>query len=304
MRNNESGLNKLLNKPNVQNSGYFHTASEILKQPKMWQETMDCVLGSARELHEFLGNNPRLIFSGAGSSHFVGISIVPALRRVFAYAEAISSTEIVMDPETAFPREDFILVSFARSGNSPEGNAAVSLAEKLRPGMVMHLAITCNADGDLAKIVKGLGPKGFVLDLPAETNDVGLAMTSSFTSMTLAGLLLQYVYTEEFEKCKRYVSSLIEVGNKVISGFDSFASEISREAYTRVFFISSRPFFGGAYEAHLKVQELSGGTLVAYASDTLGLRHGFMASINEESLIVLTSSSNANRKQYEYDLLK
>ncbi len=43
-----------------------------------------------------------------------------------------------------------LLVSFARSGNSPESVAAVELAEHFLGGRVFHLVITCNADGALA----------------------------------------------------------------------------------------------------------------------------------------------------------
>jgi tagatose-6-phosphate ketose/aldose isomerase len=129
-------------------------------------------------------------------------------------------------------------------------------------------------------------------------------MTSSFTSMVLAGLLLQYINHDFIANSKADVDALSELGKHIMGKFDEVARRISNEDFARIYFIASRPYFGGALEAHLKVQELSGGSIVAYASDTLGLRHGFMASIDDQSIVVLTSSSNAYRKQYELDILR
>jgi len=299
MCNNKNGLEKLLERSNVLTSGYVHTATEILSQPTLWKETFERVLQSREQLHKLLRDSPRLVFSGAGSSHFVGVSIAAALKKVFISAEAISSTDIVMDPESAFPKENFILVSFARSGNSPEGNEAIALAEKLCKERVTHLVITCNVNGELSRIGNELGERGLVLDLPKETNDKGLAMTSSFTSMVLSGLMLEYAYKDDFKACETYLETLCKIGEHVICEFDEIAQNVSKSHFSRLFFISSRPYFGGALEAHLKVQELSGGNIVAYASDTLGFRHGFMASVNDDSVIILTSSSNPIRKKYE-----
>ncbi|MGE0073641.1 MAG: SIS domain-containing protein [Sphaerochaetaceae bacterium] len=304
MKETLTGLEELLGKAGAGSSGYIHTATEILSQPTMWRETWKCVNQASMQLKALLGDSPRLILSGAGSSHFVGVSVAPMLRKIFPYAEAVSSTDIVMDPESVFPKQDFILVSFARSGNSPEGIAVVDLAEKLCADNVKHLAITCNPKGELAKIVGAMGSKGYVLNLPEGTNDKGLAMTSSFTSMVLAGLLLQYIDNDTIASSRADVDVLSELGQHILGKFDEVARRISNEDFARIYFIASRPYFGGALEAHLKVQELSGGAIVAYASDTLGLRHGFMASIDDQSIVVFTSSSNVYRKQYELDILR
>ena len=80
-----------------------------------------------------------------------------------------------------------LLVSFARSGNSPESMAAVALAEQ---GVAdcHHLIFTCNAEGALYAEGKRLR-KAHVVLLPEETNDRGFAMTSSFPGMMLAASL-------------------------------------------------------------------------------------------------------------------
>jgi tagatose-6-phosphate ketose/aldose isomerase len=73
--------------------------------------------------------------------------------------------------------------------------------------------------------------------------------------------------------------------------------------FRRAFFLASRPFVGGAHEAQLKVQELSGGNVVAKAEDSLGFRHGFMAAVDAHSLVVLYLSGETRRRRYELDLL-
>ncbi|MDA8425482.1 MAG: sugar isomerase [Treponema sp.] len=302
----KNALAKLLlcTEPERVAAGYIHTVAEIAAQPRLWLATSKMLEREFPEISDFLGSGPRLLLSGAGSSHFVGLSVVPALRRVFPGVEAIPSTEIVMDPESCFPREDFILVSFARSGDSPEGVATVALAEKLRSSLVRHLAITCNPEGELARVVGALGSRGKVVVLPEETNDRSLAMTSSFTSMALAGLSLGYAARGASGAFAELAASLAAVGESFIGRFSGVAASLVEEGFRRVFFVASRPFFGGALEAQLKVQELSGGAIIAKAEDTLGLRHGFMAAIDSDTLVLLFLSSDPYRRRYELDLAR
>ncbi len=102
--------------------------------------------------------------------------------------DAVSTTDIVADPYAAFPYDvPTLLVSFARSGDSPESVAATRLAEQVLT-RVNHLVITCNSAGHLAR-THGETSASHVLLMPAAANDQGFAMTSSFTSMLLASLL-------------------------------------------------------------------------------------------------------------------
>jgi tagatose-6-phosphate ketose/aldose isomerase len=227
---------------------------------------------------------------------------MPLLRTVFPHVDAIPSTEILMDPESSFPRDAFTLVSFARSGNSPEGNALLSIAERLRPGKARHLVITCNREGELARIAGGLGARALTLLLPEESNDKGLAMTASFTSLTIAGYSLAHLGAPE--EYRGIVSGLAEAAARLLARGSDLAQALAREDFSRMFFLGTRPFFGGAMEAQLKVQELSGGRILTKAEDTLGFRHGFMAAVDGESLVVLFLSRDPYRRRYEIDLLE
>jgi tagatose-6-phosphate ketose/aldose isomerase len=296
-------LQTLLSRPpkDQESAGYSHTAAEIASQPAVWRKTREVVRTALPALADFCAGTDRLILTGAGSSYFAAVSMMPLIGRAFDSVEAIPSTEILMDPESCFPRGRFILVSLARSGNSPEGNAVFALANQLRPGMVRHLVITCDPDGELSRLAVHHGPSAFRLLLPEESNDKGLAMTASFTSLTIAGFALGFLRSPS--EYAAVVDGLCKAAEVLLAGGSSLASAESRNGYTRMFFLASRPFFGGALEAHLKVQELSGGAVVAKAEDTLGFRHGPMAAADANSLIVLFLSRDPYRRRYEIDLL-
>ena len=303
MRSEGNALRDLLEKPKQEREslGCLHTAAEIASQPDVWRKTRKTVLAAMPALSAFMGGARALLLTGAGSSYFAALSAVPVLKSAFPRVEAIPSTEILMDPESSLPREPFTLVSFARSGDSPEGNETVALCDRLRPGAARHLVITCSREGQLARIAAGLGERAFALLLPEESNDQGLAMTASFTSLALAGYALAFVVAPD--AFRDVVAGIAECAETLLAGGSGVFQSLAREDFARVFFLGTRPFLGGVLEAHLKVQELSGGRIVAKAEDTLGFRHGFMAAVDRESLVVLFLSRGAYRRRYEVDLL-
>ncbi len=65
---------------------------------------------------------------------------------------------------------------------------------------ISHIFITCNQEGELAKISKN-NENVLLLLMPEKSNDKGFAMTSSFTCMTLTALLIFDM--ENFEDNKK-----------------------------------------------------------------------------------------------------
>jgi tagatose-6-phosphate ketose/aldose isomerase len=299
----KNALQSLLDLPasEQESRGYINTAAEIARQPFVWRKTLDVIRSGFPAVAAFCAESRRLLLTGAGSSYYAALSAVPFLRQSYRCVEAIPSTEILMDPDSSFPREEFILVSLARSGNSPEGNAVFELAEKLRPGLVKQLVITCNRNGELARLVDALPSRGLKLLLPEESNDKSLAMTASFTSLTIASYALGFLKSRG--AYREAVEGLAQGAETLLAGGSDLARDLAGEGYGRVFFLGSRPFLGGAMEAQLKVQELSGGAVIAKAEDCLGFRHGFMAAVDANSLIVLVLSQDPCRQPYEMDLL-
>ena len=165
----------------------YNTYKEIFQQPKVWLKALDYIRANKDEIQAFtdkyLQEGYEIVLTGAGTSAYIGDALVPALYTTdFKGAKAIATTDIITSPEMYFDRSSkVLLVSFARSGNSPESVGAIKAVEKTA-GKVAHIFITCNKDGHLARTQ---GDNILCLLLPPETNDLSLAMTSSYSTMLL-----------------------------------------------------------------------------------------------------------------------
>lgn len=281
-----------------QRRGLLDTPREINHQPEAWLKTADVVLQNAPALQSFI--QERLVFSGAGTSHFIGLSLAGLFRRRGFHAEAVASTEITVDAAEALPPGNFGFISFARSGNSPEGNHAFKLVSRLWPG-AQHLVITCNPEGALYQLAAEQ-PGAVRLLLPAMTNDRGLAMTSSYTSMVVAGQGL--ALAGQADTYAAAVQRMAGLARRILDEYPTALAEVAARPLTRALFLGTGTLFGAATEAHLKVQEMTAGKIMARAESFLGLRHGPMAMINPETLIVAFLSAQPERRRYELDLLR
>ena len=290
---------------NLTDLGGIHTAGEIAQQPeiwkKIWLQVNEDKSSITQFLNEALSQSKRIILTGAGTSAFIGLS----LQRVFQLetgilTEAISTTDIVSHPKDYFINEvTTLLISFARSGNSPESVAAIKLADEFCD-TCYHLIITCNEGGELANF-NTVSPK-FVVTLPKESNDVSLAMTSSYSGMLLAGLLIAKI--NELETLESNVATVIDYAQQFIFQHAEAFREIAKLNFKRVVFLGAGSFYGTATEAALKVQELTNGEVIAKNDSFLGFRHGPKAVVNESTLLVyFLSSSDEYALRYELDLI-
>src|SRR5699024_9345200 len=118
-----------------------HTTREIHQQPSVWSEMLDDFVKQQEKFRGFLTgiydkhDHIRIIFSGAGTSAFIGDTLAPALNKQnkqhLSY-ESVATTDVVSNPHEYLQKGmPTILVSFARSGNSPESVATVTLAEEI-----------------------------------------------------------------------------------------------------------------------------------------------------------------------------
>lgn len=286
--------------------GGYYTAKEISSQPEMWLQTYERVKEEKEEIQQFLGKiiekqNPCVILTGAGTSAFIGEVLAGTVQKQLKVsAKSIPTTDIITHPGDYFIRsKPTLLVSFARSGDSPESLATVKLAEDHCDDLY-QLIITCNKKGELA--VKSPSGQTYVFILPEETNDRSLAMTSSFSSMLLAGLLILNI--EDVEHMLPVVERLCECGNVILKENLLQLRSIAGLDFQRGVFLGSGPLFGIAHESHLKVQELSDGQVICKYDSFLGFRHGPRAVVNKSTLITYLLSNNAYARQYELDLVK
>lgn len=286
--------------------GYI-TAKEICNQPKLWRETYEIILNKREELKAFLDNfakkpNARVIITGAGSSAFVGDSVVAYLNaKENIKIEAIATTDIVSHPSYYLKKDEpTLLISCARSGNSPESTAAVALAEKIVDD-INHLVLTCNPEGELALHAKK-NDSNFLLLMPEESNDKGFAMTGSFSTMLLSCLLIFNL--DKLEKIGKQIETISAQGEKVLTNNVELMQKIVAEKFKRTVYLGTANAFGLARESALKVLELTAGKISTLYDTPVGFRHGPKSIIDDETLIVIFFSNDTYTRKYEYDLLK
>ena len=268
------------------------THEEIFSQPFLWQTTMERMRGS--EVKCLKAGGP-VIVTGAGSSAYAAAAIAVS----WPGARAIPTTDLLLytDDELrdALPHfaENGLLISLARSGNSPESVGVVAKFRRLYP-RVKHLVITCNADGQLAQ---NGGVERIVLD--PRTNDRSLAMTSSFSNLTLAGLALRH--SAELSATAPQICQRVR---EALPLLDAAAKGVADSRIERMTILASTGLQTLATEGALKILELSGGYVFAMPESFLGLRHGPMSFLRADSVTVCFLSSNPHKRQYEADLIR
>ncbi|WP_300342038.1 SIS domain-containing protein [Fusobacterium sp.] len=282
------------------------TWEEIIQQPSIWKEELEIVKKNLKSIGEFInrvkGEKVKVIFTGAGSSEFVGNTLCSYVNsKVDIDVLSVPTTDIVSMPEQYLEKDvTTILVSCARSGNSPESVATVNLADKLVKN-IHHIFITCNPEGQLAKISKE-GENKYLLLMPERTNDKGFAMTGSFSSMVVAGvLILLRENFAELEEKVTYVSNVVEKNIDRILENIEIITDLDLE---RIVYLGDGALKGLAEEVSLKVLELTGGKLASFYNTFLGFRHGPKSIVNEKTAIVCMMSNNSHTRVYELDLLK
>ncbi len=291
--------------------GLEHTPHEIAQQPGTWITTFDRLQARQKELQSFLAEagvksapeeRPTVFLIGAGTSDYIGRSLHHLLRTQWqCEVIPVASTSLLTDfPEYLLRDKRYLWLSFSRSGDSPEGVAVLERALAEYP-KIAHILITCNASGRMSQAVHGRA-NCFSIVLDDATNDRGLAMTSSFTNMVLAGQILAHTWTlGEYESILR---ALISGAEGFLPRAATLASELAGAGYMRTCFVGSSVLAGTARECALKLLELTAGKVQTMTQTTLALRHGPMAALDRDTLFVSLVSSQPQRRQYEVDLLR
>ena len=283
-------------------AGAAATFREIRQQPSVWREAAQIIAERREEIDAFLSalleqKDLRIILTGAGTSAFAGGVVAPAVTRASGHRiESIATTDLVSNPRD-YLAEDLptLLVSFARSGNSPESVAATRLADEVLHD-VHHLVITCNPAGDLAR-AHASQRRSLVLHMPERSNDAGFAMTSSFTSMLLSALLVL------LGDAPQSVEALADAAQAVIDDHWTTVAQLAREDVQRVVFLGSGPLASLAQESALKLLELTAGAVVSYHDSPLGFRHGPKSVLNSETLAVVFLSADPYTRAYDLDIV-
>jgi tagatose-6-phosphate ketose/aldose isomerase len=285
--------------------GYSHTLREICQQPVTWVNTAERMVANRVQLELFLsafrtsdqGNS--MVLTGSGSSFYVGECLSLTLQEEFGIPLlTIPSGLILTHSRSALPRSRHCLVvSFARSGDSPESNAVVDLLE----GKYRHLIITCNSKGRLA-VQQQANRRAYTLTLDDVTCDRSLVMTSSFTNMVLAGRALGKMdLIEEYQKATR---QLVLVATRILREDAGQLSQAASQEFRSALYLGSGVRLGSARESALKMLEMTAGRVMAFAETYLGVRHGPLSAVQPDTLIVCFLSSTPEVRAYELDLIQ
>jgi tagatose-6-phosphate ketose/aldose isomerase len=286
--------------------GYGHTFREILQQPDTWRDTCGRVLEASPAIGRMADGIASVVLTGSGSSLFAGECVRLALQRDLGITTAaIGAGDLLTQGTAALPSgRPGLLISIARSGDSPESAAAISLLLDAEPQM-RHLAITCNPAGRLATEYGG-DPRVEVIMLDDRTNDRSLAMTSSVTNMALAarfvgmGHAMRHAPNRYRLLCERLSRACEEL---LRSALDPLA-RVAALGFRRAVFLGNGSRFGAAREAALKMLEMTDGRVATLAETYLGVRHGPLSFIHKDTLVVCFLSSDALVRAYESDLIR
>lgn len=278
------------------------TAREIASQGESWKKIPQLLARDKQAVERIAkllkDGNATVLFSGAGTSAYVGEIVAPTVApMVDAHVAACASTDIVSNPAACVPPRNVkgLLFAFARSGNSPESVDSVEKIAQVAPDM-LPVGVTCNAEGQLAKDERVVS-----LLMPPETHDESFVMTSSFSTMTL--------YTTSL--CRQAMGlplpnfeAAAQASAKInAEGYDSKAYDDLAGA-KRLVFLGSNAMFGAARESALKILEMTAGVMPTMAETSLGFRHGPKSLVNGETMVVVLVSNHAYTQQFDADIIR
>ncbi|WP_141454754.1 SIS domain-containing protein [Pseudoxanthomonas sp. z9] len=287
--------------------GGHHTAEEIAQQPALWDALAETLADRQAAIDAFLGDwlhqpGNRVIFTGAGSSGFIAEMVADIINAQWpADVRALHTTNLLTHPDLYLERErPTLLVSFGRSGSSPESIAAVDLVRE-RVALSRFLDITCNGEGELARRGRGRDDT-LTLLMPPASCDRAFAMTSSLTCMQLAALAVfdRAPWDQRLEQ----LHTVAALGRRALADWERAVTALAATAaYSRVIYLGSGPLEALAREAALKVLELTAGRVLALANTPLGFRHGPKSTLDADTLVVVMRSAQPVARRYEQDLL-
>jgi tagatose-6-phosphate ketose/aldose isomerase len=288
--------------------GLTDTPREIQQQPETWRGTFDRLRAAHHSIAADLEacglagaehDRVEVILAGAGSSDYIGRSLSRLLQQEWGCnVRSIPSTDLITSLESVIlPGKRYLLISFSRSGDSSEGIALLRLALDRYPEQIRHLVITCNETGAMAK-VSGV----FTIVLDDAVNDRGLAMTSSFSNMVVAGQYLAHVRTPG--NYEAVLQTLVSMGSSLLPRAADMAAALARKRFSRVCFLGSGALQAVAQESALKVLELNEGRIPTLAESFLGLRHGPMTFLRGDTLVCAFLSGDEDLLPWELDLLE
>jgi tagatose-6-phosphate ketose/aldose isomerase len=243
----------------------------------------------------------RTIFTGAGSSAFIGESMQMLLADEDGLrGEAIHTTDIVASPDSVLYDAPTLMVTYSRSGESPESVGALDYTQS-RVTRLYNLAFVCKSGSSVSKYTEKL-PGSLTLLMPPESCDLGFAMTSSVSCMALATWCAL-----GGEKINERFDAVMEIADSVESEIETLGGHARRAAewsFDRAAFLGCGEMRGLAREAAVKMLELTAGIVNASWDTPTGFRHGPKSLVGDTSVSVHFMSPPGHARAYDDDFLR
>ena len=292
----------------MQEKSAVFTLTEIYQQPATWEKTCRQIAEHKDEIQKFIDqvitcDDFDVILTGAGTSEFVGNALFPHLAGLLNHkVKSYGTTDIVATPEEYLSRtKPTLLISFGRSGNSPESVGAIDAAEAVCDN-IYHLFVTCNKNGALSKRA-ATTENCYAINLTDETHDQSFAMTSSYSNMYLATYLCFHL--NELDKVLEEVGKIGAAGQNFLDNKYGIARQIVDDYdFKRIVYLGSNTLKGTSQESALKMLELTAGRVVTMYDTPMGFRHGPKSIVDDTTLTVVYLSDDPYTRQYEVDLVK
>jgi tagatose-6-phosphate ketose/aldose isomerase len=282
--------------------GYFHTLREICQQPSTWMQTCQLMQGWTATLRKCTKGIRSLILTGSGSSEYVGACVcLPLQDELKIVTQSVGGGSILTHGNKSLPPgRPGLMVSLARSGDSPESVGALTHVLKTEPE-IRHVVLTCNSEGSLARTFRD-DPHVTVITLDEATNDKSLVMTSSFTNLLLGARFLGFL--DDPSRYQAICEKSSAIAGQIIGRYFDTLAQVAKAPFKRAVFLGSGARFASTREAALKMLEMTAGRVTTLCETYLGLRHGPMSFVHEDCLIVGFLSSDSSLRAYESDLLR
>lgn len=287
--------------------GAVHTAAEIAQQPATWEKTCLQIHGDEKELESFVAqvtdeSDFDVVLTGAGTSEYIGNTVFPYLNEHMGFhVHSFATTDIVEAPRRYLsPDKPTLLVSYGRSGDSPESVGAIQAADVVC-GNVRHLFITCNRDGALSKLANGRDD-AYAVNLTPETLDQSFAMTSSYTNMALATMLAFAPGAPEADR--EVIQEIARATRRTIDrDWRALKKLVAELDFKKIVYLGANCLKGVAQESQLKMLELTQGAVTTMFDSPMGFRHGPKSVVDKETLVVVYLSDDPHARCYERDLV-
>lgn len=271
------------------------TITEILFQPKAWENTLESLSNQKTEILAFLDNyqDAEVVLTGCGTSYYLPLTGA-ALYTKFTgeKARGVPASEILLFPETIFAKDKkYLLVAISRSGKTPETLAAARYVKEVIKGGV--LSITCTEVSELTD------HSDLVVYCPEAAEETKY-MTKSFTSMLL-GFQLITAYRNGNQLFEEELMQLPQLGEKLINQYQSRLEQLAKNQNFNLYvYLAHGPLYGIAEESMLKIKEMACTPAEAYHG--MEFMHGPKYAVDDQTLIMYLLSDSV--KSQEISLLK